>query len=258
MVGRPPRLNHLFVDGEVSAKNATNAESQSGMVEAAINTERVSQSACPHCGAQSTGAPFCSECGKIQPIAGGSDHFSFFGLPRKLRIDESELETAFYALSRQLHPDYFMSASEPERQASMERSSMLNDAYRTLRDKISRVTYLLTLEGYKESEKKAPPDLLEEVFELNMHVEELKAAKKTGDEDEVAEARSALEDALAGLREKLAGIDKKLIALFEDWDSAFDRTAARDEKQPLLNRMSELLSHRSYVRHLVHNIQEEL
>ena len=228
------------------------------MAEAAINTEIVSQSICQQCGAQATGAHFCPQCGKIQAVAEGSDHFSFFGLPRKLCIDETDLEKSFYALSRQLHPDYFMSASEPERQASMERSSMLNDAYRTLRDRVARVTYLLTLEGYKEAEKKAPPDLLEEVFELNMQIEELKAAKKMGDEREVAEARSALEDALAGLKEKLAGIDERLVALFEDWDSAFDRSAAKEKKKPVLDQISELLSHRSYVGHLVDSIQEEL
>ncbi|HLF85441.1 MAG TPA: Fe-S protein assembly co-chaperone HscB [Blastocatellia bacterium] len=228
------------------------------MAEAAINTERSSQSVCVHCGAQTTGAHFCPDCGKIQPVEEGSDHFGFFSLPRKLRIDESELEKSFYALSRQFHPDYFMSATEAERQASMERSSRLNDAYRILRDRVARVTYLLALEGYKEAEKKAPPDLLEEVFELNMQIEELKAAKKMGDEDEVAEARSALESALAGLRETLAGIDERLLALFEDWDSVLDQDAATDVKKPLLDRMSELLSHRSYVRHLVHNIQEEL
>jgi len=228
------------------------------MAEAAINSERVSQSVCQHCGAQPAGAHFCPDCGKIQAVAEGSDHFSFFGLPRKLRIDESELEKSFYALSRQFHPDYFMRANEPERQASMERSSMLNDAYRTLRDRIARVTYLLMLEGYKEAEKKAPPDLLEEVFELNMQVEELKAAKKMGDEDEVAEARSSLEEALAGLRKKLAGIDEVLLTLSEDWDSALDQNAATDQKKPLLDRISELLSHRSYIRHLVRDIQEEL
>ena len=228
------------------------------MTETAIKTQNDSPGACLYCGVQSTGTHFCSECKKILPIGEGPDHFSFFGLPRKLRIDESELEKLFYALSRQFHPDYFMSASEPERQASMDRSSTLNDAYRTLRDRIARVTYLLTLEGYKEAEKKAPPDLLEEVFELNMQIEELKAAKKMGDEDEVDEARQGLEEALAGLREKLSAIDQKLLALFEDWDSALDRSAAIDEKKPLLNRMSELLSHRSYVRHLVTSIQEEL
>jgi len=135
---------------------------------------------------------------------------------------------------------------------------MLNDAYRTLRDAIARVTYLLTLEGYREAEKKAPPDLLEEVFELNMQAEELKAAKKTGDADEVVAARVSLEEALAGLRKKLAGIDERLFALFGDWDSAIDCGEAIGEKKPVLDRMSELLSHRSYIRHLVRSLEEEL
>jgi molecular chaperone HscB len=227
------------------------------MAEAAIDGDTLSTSVCSHCGSQSAGAHFCSECGKIQPLA-GSDHFNFFGLPRKLRIDESELEKSFYALSRQFHPDYYMNASTAEQRASMERSSMLNDAYRALRDKVTRVTSLLALEGYQEAEKKAPPELLEEVFELNMQIEELKAAKKVGDKDEVSEARSALDEALAGLREKLTGIDDSLFSLFGDWDSAVDRSAATSEKKTLLDRMSKLLSYRSYIRHLVHNIQEEL
>ena len=228
------------------------------MAEAAINTERVSQSGCLHRGAQSTGAHFCSECGKIQPVAASSDYFSFFGLPRKLRIDESELEKVFYALSRQFHPDYFMSASAEERQASVERSSMLNDAYRTLRNPVSRAKYLLTLEGYNEAEKKAPPDLLEEVFELNMQIEELRAAKKTGDEDEAADARSSIEEVLADLHKKLQETDARLVALFEDWDSAFDREATANGRKRLLDRLSELLSHRSYIRNLVRDIKEEL
>jgi molecular chaperone HscB len=210
-------------------------------------------SACPHCGAKLEGAHFCPECQKIQPVAPGADYFSFFGLPRKLKIDEAALERDFYALSRRLHPDYFMTASNEERQASVERSSMLNDAYRTLRNRVSRAQYLLTLEGYKEAEKKAPPDLLEEVFELNLQVEELKAAKKMGDEDEVAEARSSLEEALRGLEGKLVEIDDKLYALFGDWDSAVD-----EEKRRVLDRMIELLSHRSYIRNLVRDIKEEI
>ena len=145
-----------------------------------MNTQIKTEKSCPHCGARSPAAHFCQGCEKIQPLAPGTDYFSFFGLPRRLGIDESELEKTFYSLSRQFHPDYFMGASPEERQASVERSSMLNDAYRTLRDPVKRAGYLLQLQGYKEAEKKAPPDLLEEVFELNMQVEQLKAAKKHG------------------------------------------------------------------------------
>lgn len=228
------------------------------MAEAAINTGKGSQSICLNCGDHSVGEHFCAKCGMIQPVAKSTDYFSFFGLPRKLQVDEAEIERTFYSLSRQFHPDYFMNAGELERRASMERSSMLNDAYRTLRDRIARVTYLLALEGYNEAQKKAPPDLLEEVFELNMQIEELRGAKKAHDEDEIAEARASLEEALASLREKLAGIDDRIFALFADWDSALDRNALETHGKLLLDQMSQLLSHRSYIRNLVRDIKEEL
>jgi molecular chaperone HscB len=213
--------------------------------------------ACTNCGAEAGSAHFCPECRGIQPVAQGTDYFVFLDLPRKLRIDESELEKTFYALSRQFHPDYFMNASAQEQQASVERSSMLNDAYRALRDRVARAKYLLSLYGYKEAEKKAPPDLLEEVFELNMQIEELKAAKKMADEDEVASARAALEDALRSLEEKMAKIDERLFALFEEWDRALE-SSQEDHRKSALDRMSEVLSHRSYIHNLVRDIKEEL
>jgi molecular chaperone HscB len=228
------------------------------MAEAAINTEKGSQKVCLTCGDHSVGEHFCVKCGMIQPVAESTDYFSFFGLPRNLQVDESELEKTFYSLSRQFHPDYFMSAGQLERQASMERSSMLNDAYRTLRDPIVRVTYLLELEGYNDAQKTAPPDLLEEVFDLNMQIEEMRGAKKASDEDEIKEARLSLEEALASLRENLAGIDGRIFALFADWDSALDRNALETHRKLLLDQMSHLLSHRSYIRNLVRDIKEEL
>jgi molecular chaperone HscB len=229
------------------------------MAEATINAGEAARAVCRYCGARTGGAHFCPGCGKIQPVEAGTDYFAFFGLPRKLALDEAALEKDFYSLSRKLHPDYFMNATGAERRASIERSSMLNDAYRTLRDPVSRARYLLSLEGFKEAEKKSPPpDLLEEVFELNMQVEELKMAKKTGDEAEVSEARDALEGALKGLEEKLSEIDGRLSALFADWDAALDLGAGDRERRAVLESMSELLSHRSYIRNLVRDVKEEL
>ena len=142
---------------------------------------------------------FCSSCGKVQPPV-PVDYFTFFGFPRKLHLESSELEKEFYALSRHLHPDVFGQAGEMERAWSLEQSSMLNDAYRTLKDPIRRTEYLLRLEGIeleeqsKQATEKAratgelkkqvvPPDLLEEVFELNMHLEELRMQKELGEDD---------------------------------------------------------------------------
>ena len=228
------------------------------MADSMVDAQKGLERACPHCGARTAGAHFCPECQKIQPVEAGTNYFSFFDLPERLKLDEAALEKTFYALSRRLHPDYFMTASGEERRASEERSSLLNDAYRALRDRVSRAQYLLSLQGYKEAEKKAPPDLLEEVFELNMQVEELKAAKKMSDADEIAEARSALQEALGKLQEKLSDIDERLFALFAEWDGAIDRGATEAVKKKVLDPMSELLSHRSYIRNLVRDIKEEL
>ena len=218
-----------------------------------ISTEKT-PTACAYCGAPGADAHFCAECRRLQPLAAATDYFAFLGLPRKLRLDEQALEKTFYALSRQFHPDYFMNASADEQQASLDRSSRLNEAYRTLRDPIARTKYLLTSEGYKEAEKKAPPDLLEEVFELNMQIEELKAAQKMGDDEEISAARPALAEALANLNERMSELDQQLVTLFDRWDAAYDNGRLKDEKKAILDQMSELLSHRSYLRNLVRDV----
>ncbi len=62
-----------------------------------------------------------------------TDYFAVFGLPRLLNLDTAALEKKFYKLSRRLHPDMFATASEKEQGWSTEQSSLLNDAYRTLK-----------------------------------------------------------------------------------------------------------------------------
>src|SRR5690348_2748245 len=131
---------------------------------------------CRSCGA---GAPvdehFCPQCSRILALGRHGDYFSFLGLPRKLVIDAGDLERRFRDLSRKFHPDYFYNASSAERLASLERSSYLNDAYRTLKQPIPRIAYLLELEGVLtaadhsqgNASKQVPPALLEEVFALN-------------------------------------------------------------------------------------------
>jgi molecular chaperone HscB len=103
------------------------------------------------------------------------DYFEFLDLPRNLAIDGKDLEKRFYALSRQLHPDLHSRKSRAEREQAEESTAVLNDAYRTLRDPMARAEYLLKLEGFdigEQSTKDVPPELLEEVFELNMALEE--------------------------------------------------------------------------------------
>jgi molecular chaperone HscB len=190
----------------------------------------------------------------VQPLAGEADYFSFFGLPRRLALDPALLEKQFHDLSWKLHPDRFHQASDYERSLSLERTAVLNDAYRTLRDPVSRVEYLLRLEGVRkegEVKQQAPPDLLEEVFELNEYLEELRAAKRSGsDARALDDLRHRLEKTRAAFQEKLDAVLAELTAEFPAWDERGDRTA--------LALLSEVLNRHSYIRNLVRNVSDEL
>src|ERR1700687_5750043 len=114
----------------------------------AQSTTEATSLMCWNCSAATGGEHFCPACGKIQPLPRGADYFAFCILPRKLMIDWADLEQRFHSLSWKLHPDNFVRASEDERQLSLDRSSQLNDAYRTLREPVARAEYLLGLAGF--------------------------------------------------------------------------------------------------------------
>ncbi len=214
---------------------------------------------CWACQAPAGGGHFCAVCGKIQPLPPGTDYFAFFGLPQKLSIEPGSFEGQFHKLSWKLHPDNFVRASEFERNLSLERSSELNDAYRTLKDPIARVEYLLLKLGLRKegtSKQQAPPELLEEVFELNESLDELRGARAGG--GDVAGLRGRLEAAQENFKRKLAEVDAELTAVGREWDAAIDAHADDSKMSPLLARMNEILNRRSYIRNLVASVHQEL
>ena len=191
-----------------------------------------------------------------------TDYFRVFGLPRKLTLNAADLEARFHQLSWKLHPDNFAAASESERELAVERSSQLNDAYRTLREPLSRVEYLLLLAGMrKEGQRKqqAPPELLEEVFELNESLDELRGARRGGgDTGEMAALRKRLQAARENFRGKLGEVDQGLEKLFAEWDGAVEASADASAQKKLMERMNEALNRRSYIRNLVESVEKEL
>jgi molecular chaperone HscB len=219
-------------------------------------------STCWSCGAPAAAVHFCPACGKIQPLAAADDYFAFFALPEKLTIDADDLERRYLSLSWKLHPDNFVRADEFERNLSLERSSQLNDAYRTLRDPIARVEYLLARKGVRkegQTKQQAPPELLEEVFELNESLEELQMARESGgDGNEMKALRDRLQSAAKSFEEKLAEVDAELASTCDEWDAAFDACADDQARSPLMARMNEILNRRSYIRNLVANVAKEL
>jgi molecular chaperone HscB len=221
---------------------------------------------CWSCQASTAGEHFCAACGKIQPLPRGADYFQMFGLPRILCIDLAALEAKFHQLSWKLHPDNFVRAPESERELSLERSSQLNDAYRALRDPVARAEYLLEIEGMRKegaTKQQAPPELLEEVFELNESLDELRIARGSlSARSEVSELRGRLEEAGKNFEAKLRDVDADLMAAAKEWDEALDSRKNGDAgaapRNALLARMNEILNRRSYIRNLVANVEKEL
>lgn len=198
-----------------------------------------------------------------------------FSLPRKLNIDTAALERAFYAQSRKLHPDRFAGKSIDEQEWATEQSSLLNDAYRTLKDPIARTEYLLSLEGVNmeeqsraatdaarasgaEKKQVVPPQLLEEVFEMNMQLQEMKMAHEMGEEPD-QETQRGLEAARENFQTKLGGIDEELKALWKQWDAVIESDPSDGAKRiGIRDAMVEILNRRSYVRNLVRDVSAVL
>src|SRR5580692_486637 len=191
--------------------------------------------------------------------APAQDYFAIFSLPRKLWMERDVLEQKYLQLSWKLHPDNFVNATEEERERSLRRSSELNDAYRTLEDPVARVEYLLGLENMRkegEHKQQAPPELLEEVFELNESLDELREAKSSG--GDLGALKTRLESAEKNFGEKLGEVDAQLQATARDWDAAVDATSDEAARKKVMGRLNELLNRRSYIRNLVVNVAKEL
>lgn len=169
------------------------------------------------------------------------DYFAVYEMPRRLALDTGELQKKFYAKSREWHPDRFATGSPVEQNQALDMTSTLNDGYRILRDPVQRAEYLLSLEGFDIGEQRSanvPPELLEEVFDLNMMLED------------VGDNRSELESARARFSKMLHQIDCDLESEFRHYDSDPDRS--------VLSVIRAILNRRRYVQNLLRDVDKVL
>ena len=202
---------------------------------------------CWRCGSTDSASLFCQFCNSLQrPV---TDYYRFFGLDKRLSLDAAELQARFYALSRKLHPDLYTRANPDEQRHSLEAASILNDGYRVLRDPVLRAEYMLKENHFDVAEqrtKDVPPELLEEVFDLNMQLDEL----RSGDLD----ARAPLAESGSRFKAMLAVIDSELQLLFTAYDAAPEGEPRRAE----LARIRALLNRRRYISNLVSEVDKVL
>jgi len=176
--------------------------------------------------------------------------YEFFGIDRKLTLDNAALQKRFYELSRNWHPDRFSRKSVDEQAQALEATAVLNDGYRTLRDPVKRAEYLLTEEGFpigEQRSKDVPPELLEEVFELNMMLEEL----RSGDDS----ARPQLESAKGNFLKLRADVDGELENLFSKYDAS---DAQSETAKQALHDIRGVLNRRRYIENLIRDVDRAL
>lgn len=136
-------------------------------------------------------------------------------MPPTVDVELPALEKQYRELSMKLHPDKYAQADARERRLSLEQTTALNDAYKTLRDPVRRAFYLLKLFGVdldREDGGAARPQLplefLEEVIELREQLQgaDLGRAQQMAAEVE-RKRKAALAEAQEALREVIRAAD---------------------------------------------------
>jgi molecular chaperone HscB len=185
------------------------------------------------------------------------DHFEVFGLPRRLAIDAAELQRKFYELSRRGHPDFHQGAPPERRAEILEASARLNAAYRALRDPIARIEYLVRLQEGRETREgatvkpKAPPELLEEMFEIQEALQEAQSGQPGGLDDAARETLGAQQ---GRLRARYEQEESRLRGpLSQAWDAA-----GTAERAGALTAFKESLAVRAYLRTVIDDIDQAL
>jgi molecular chaperone HscB len=170
---------------------------------------------------------------------GHGSYFAVFGLDPAYALNRTALEQAYQDLQTLIHPDRYAQASDAERRASMQMTTRVNEAYRTLKDPVQRAKHLLELHGVDvafETNTQMPTDFLLQQLETRedlegavnkkdfSYLENLKQkleGQKRALESEIGEMLDGRKDyaGAAGLVRKLMFLQK----IDDEIDGAYER-----------------------------------
>jgi len=147
-----------------------------------------------------------------------SDFFALFGLEPGFALESGRLDQAYREIQSQVHPDRFAHLPETEQRLSMQWSTRVNEAYRTLKHPLSRAQYLLQLKGVdtlQDNNRAMSPAFLMEQMEWREAAAE---AKEAEDADELERLHHRLRSQADGLYAEL----ERRIDRDEDFTAAAD------------------------------------
>lgn len=204
---------------------------------------------CPRCGHEHAPRPLCPSCGAIRSLPSDTDYFTVLGLPCHPVLDEAALSATYYALSRGLHPDLHETGTPEEQRASLTNTALLNRAYRTLRDPVSRGRYWLGMHGEAlgKDNNRVPAKLAALVFDVQEKLAEARAAHSADGTDAPAE----LEAVRGALDVQVRGLRGELEANFSRWEEGTESPA-------LLSELKRVLSELAYLGTLTRDVEKEV
>lgn len=212
-------------------------------------TEAVSKIVCPHCGKESIPVDFCPECGRILPVSEAQSHYQALGYNKEiLTLDLEDLEKRLFALSKKFHPDRFANRSSLELQLSHDRSSAINNAYRILKDPITRAKYIIEKElgSIEEKSAKVPIEMADFFFEIHDILDSIRESDGKPPEAALQEVQKAERDLTAKAKELEQDLEKQ----FTEYDQSNDRQT--------VEKMKDILSERSYIKSFLRQIDSTL
>lgn len=186
-----------------------------------------------------------------------ADFFALLGLPSRFALDPKDLEQRYRDLSQRFHPDKFATAPAPERRQALERSTALNDAYRTLKDPLRRAVYVFKLHGIsldaEGPEGRSAVALSPEFLEAFLDVREAFEAQlsEAADTERARELRREMQQRMIGERMH------RLTALARDLE-ALPEAATRAQLMPLAQRLLELRYYDRFTQELEEDLEEDL
>jgi curved DNA-binding protein CbpA len=216
---------------------------------------------CSRCGAERPPELVCASCGAIQPLRDEPSYFFAMGLPEHPAVDPRALESRYYELSRQLHPDRHQTGDPDQLARSVRASALVNQAYRTLRDVESRGRYWLRRLGddLGRDNSRVPAALAAFVFDVQEKLAELRAGRGSGNGN--GDGREDLRRDLGRVHDEIESrIEAERDALrdlLDGWPEGASVKGARDlpaRTQQLKDRLSEL----SYLKTLDREVRSGL
>lgn len=209
---------------------------------------RQGQSVCWNCEKNLSDEDICPSCVKVQPFGSERDYFSILGIPGRLTLDPRLLVSAYHEKSRAFHPDHHVGDSNKEQSITLGNSSLVNLAFRTLRDPFLRAQYLIEkLKGDPAKPHRKPtlsPQDLMEIMELKEELESLTAEKGPA----VAEQR---------VRTILDPLEQDIFDSFPDIDTLVESGEPQSKELiESLSTLAERLEKRSYLQNLLREIKE--